>query len=38
MWGLYLDIKAFKDGLFQEVVQYKIENSKALVILPMANY
>lgn len=38
MWGLYLDSKAFEDGLFHAVVQYKIDNSKALVILPRANY
>lgn len=38
MWGLYLDSKAFKDGLFRAVVQYKIDNGKALVILPKANY
>ena len=36
MWGLYLDSKAFKDGLFHAVVQYKIDNSKAIVILPKA--
>ena len=38
MWGLYLDSKAFEDGLFHAVVQYKIDNSKALVISPKANY
>ena len=38
MWGIYLDIKAFEDGLFQAVVQYKIDNGKALVMLPKPNY
>lgn len=38
MWGIYLDIKAFEDGLFQAVVQYKIDNGKALVMLPKSNY
>lgn len=38
MWGIYLDSKAFEDGLFQAVVQYKIDNGKALVMLPKANY
>ena len=38
MWGLYLDSKAFEDGLFHAVVQYKIDNSKALVMSPKANY
>lgn len=38
MWGICLDGKALEDGLFQAVVQYKIDNSKALVILPKENY
>ena len=38
MWGIYLDSRAFKDGLFQAVVQYKIDNGKALAMLPKANY
>lgn len=38
MWGICLDGKALEDGLFQAVVQYKIDNSKALVISPKANY
>lgn len=38
MWGICLDIKAWEDGLFQAVVQYKTGNSKAIVILPKANY
>ena len=38
MWGICLDSIAMEDGLFQAVVQYKIDNSKALVILPKANY
>ena len=38
MWGICLDSKALEDGLFQAVVQYKIDNGKALVISPKANY
>ncbi len=38
MWGICLDGKAWEDGLFQAVVQYKIDNSKALVMSPKANY
>lgn len=38
MWGICLGSKALEDGLFQAVVQYKIDNSKALVISPKANY
>ncbi len=38
MWGICLDSKALEDGLFQTVVQYEIDNSKALVISPKANY
>ncbi len=38
MWGICLDGKAWEDGLFQVVVQYKIDNSKALVMSPKANY
>lgn len=38
MWGICLDGKAGEDGLFQAVVQYKIDNSKALVMSPKANY
>ena len=38
MWGICLDSKAGEDGLFQAVVQYKIDNSKALVMSPKANY
>ena len=38
MWGICLDSKAWEDGLFQAVVQYKIDNSKALVMSPKANY
>ena len=38
MWGICLDSKALEDGLSQAVVQYKIDNSKALVISPKANY
>ncbi len=38
MWGIWLDSKALEVGLFQAVVQYKIDNSKALVISPKANY
>ncbi len=30
MWGICLDSIALEDGLFQAVVQYKIDNSKAL--------
>ena len=36
MWGICLDSKALVEGLFQTVVQYKIDNSKAIVILPKA--
>ncbi len=36
MWGICLDSKALEEGLFQTVVQYKIDNSKAIVILPKA--
>ncbi len=35
MWGLYLDSKAFEDGLFHAVVQYKIDNSKAACTSPI---
>lgn len=38
MWGICLDSEAFEGGLFQAVVQYKIDNHKALVILPKAGY
>lgn len=38
MWGICLDTKTLEDGLFQAVVQYKIDNSKAVIILPKANY
>lgn len=38
MWGIRLDGKAWEDGLIQAVVQYKIDNSKALVMSPKANY
>lgn len=38
MWGICLDIKTREDGLFQAVVQYKIDNSKAVIILPKAHY
>ncbi len=38
MWGIWLDSKALEVGLFQAVVQYKIDNGKALVISPKANY
>ena len=38
MWGICLDGKAWEDGLFQAVVQYKIDNRKALVMSPKANY
>lgn len=38
MWGICLDSKAGEDGLFQAVVQCKIDNSKALVMSPKANY
>lgn len=38
MWGICFDSKALEDGLFQSVVQYKIDNSKALVMSPKANY
>lgn len=38
MWGICFDDKAMEDGLFQAVVQYKIDNGKALVISPKANY
>ena len=38
MWGICFDSKALEDGLFQTVVQYKIDNNKALVILPKAGY
>lgn len=38
MWGRCVDIKAWEDGLFQAVVSYKIDNGKARVILPKADY
>ncbi len=38
MWGICLDSKSLENGLFQAVVQYKIDNSKAFVISPKANY
>jgi hypothetical protein len=38
MWGICLDSKTLEDGLFQTVVQYKIDNRKAIIILPKANY
>lgn len=38
MWGICLDTKTSEDGLFQAVVQYRTDNSKAFVILPVANY
>lgn len=38
MWGICVDSKAWEDGLFQAVVQYKIDNGKAFVISPKVNY
>ena len=38
MWGICLDSKVPEDGRFQAAVQYKIDNSKALVISPKADY
>ena len=38
IWGICLDSKAGEVGLFQAVVQYKIDNGKALVMSPKANY
>lgn len=38
MWGICLDSKAFEAGLFQAVVQYKIDNDKALVMLPEVHF
>ena len=36
MRGICLDSKSLENGLFQAVVQYKIDNSKAFVISPKA--
>lgn len=40
MWGICLDAKTLEDGLFQTVVQYKIDHmdNKAVVISPRFNY
>ena len=38
MWGICLESKTLEDGRFQAAVQYKIDNSKALVISRKANY
>ncbi len=36
--GICLDSKAWENGLYQAVVQYKIDNRKALIISPKASY
>jgi len=38
MWGICLESKTLEDGRFQAAVQYKIDNSKALVISRKADY
>ena len=40
MWGVCLDSKSLENGLFQTVVQYKIDpmDNNAVVILPKADY
>lgn len=38
MWGICVDRKAWENGLFQTVVQYKTDNGKAFVISPEIKY
>lgn len=39
MWGICLDSKAIQEGLFQQVIQYKIdENGEVIITLPSTGY
>lgn len=39
MWGICLDGETMKEGLYQTVIQYKInENGKAIILLPESIY
>ena len=39
MRGICLDSRAIKEGLFQQVIQYKIdENGEVIITLPMTGY